>query len=363
MGQVLEIRRLDELVRWRSLWDDLWRATPDRSLFQHFDWLVHYWQHFGQGQQMRVLVVLDGRPAIVPLVVRREQTRVGKLRVLTYPLHDWGSLYGPIGPDPQAGLAAALEHVQQSERDWEMLDLRWIPSGQLAGMTQAARSAGFSVRSGTWARTALVEFADGWEAYFARCSGKFRNHVRRCEKRAASLGKVVFERFRPTPSTGDDPRLDLYETCVALAAESWQGSSETGTTLSHASVAPFLRQVHVLATRLGMLDLNLLRIDGRPAAFAYNYCWDGNLLGVRAGYAPRFASAGVGHVLTAAMLRDSFARGDRVLDLGPLYFAAKQPWTTRVAPIHRLTHYPLAHPLVQVLRVKHWLCDAWAGMV
>lgn len=361
MGQVLEIRRLEELARWRSLWDDLWRATPDRSLFQHFDWLAYYWQHFGQGQQMRVLVVLEDSPTIVPLVVTREPTRVGTLRVLTYPLHDWGSLYGPIGPNPEVGLGAALAHVEQSPRDWDMLDLRWIPPAQLAPLARAARSAGFAMRRGVWAQTALIDLESGWDDYLARRSGKFRNHLRRCEKRAAGLGNMVLERFRPSPD--GDPRLDLYDACAALAAESWQGSSETGTTLSHASVAPFLRQVHVLAARLGMLDVNLLRINGRPAAFAYNYFRSGHLLGIRSGYAPQFAAAGVGHVLMAAMLRDSFARGDRVLDLGPLYLDAKRPWMTRLAPIHRLTHYPLTRPLVQVLRVKHWLCDTLAAMV
>ena len=47
------------------------------------------------------------RLAATPLVVRREDKRFAKLRVLTYPLHDWGTFYGPIGPDPGRALAAA----------------------------------------------------------------------------------------------------------------------------------------------------------------------------------------------------------------------------------------------------------------
>jgi hypothetical protein len=187
--------------------------------------------------------------------------------------------------------------------------------------------------------------------------------VRRCQRRTADLGNVVFERFRPPASADNDPRWDLYDACVSLAAHSWQGESSDGTTLSHASVSPFLREIHALAARTGTVDLNLLRIDGRPVAFAYNYAWDGYVVGVRAGYDPQWAATGVGHVLSAAMLRDSFARGDRLFDLGPMYLEAKQPWMTRLGSIHRLTHYPLTRPRVQVLRVKHWLCDTLAGVI
>ena len=57
---------------------------------------------FGAGQTLRVIVVLDDDRAagIVPLVVRSERSKLGAFRVLTFPLHDWGSFYGPIGPDP-----------------------------------------------------------------------------------------------------------------------------------------------------------------------------------------------------------------------------------------------------------------------
>ena len=108
MSHVEEINDIFQLEGYRLLWNALLPQTRNATFFQSFDWLKVYWEHFGVGQRLRVLVVCsEGRPiGILPLVVRREKSRVGPIRVLTYPLHDWGTFYGPIGPNPTATLIA-----------------------------------------------------------------------------------------------------------------------------------------------------------------------------------------------------------------------------------------------------------------
>ena len=106
MTTIEEINDPVRLADLRPLWNHLLGETPGATFFQSCDWLECYWRHYGPGQRLRVLVVRDGqRPlGILPLVVRTERTRVGSVRVLTYPLHDWGTFYGPIGPEPAATL-------------------------------------------------------------------------------------------------------------------------------------------------------------------------------------------------------------------------------------------------------------------
>ena len=104
-----------------------------------------------------------------------------------------------------------------------------------------------------------------------------------------------------------------------------------------------------------MLDLHLLYLGERPLAFTYNYHHQGIVWGVRAGYDPQFSRAGLGKVIRAHTFRTSFELGDHTFDLGPDYLPAKKPWLTRIARSYRYTHYPLAAPRTQLLRVKHWL--------
>jgi len=362
MPHVEQIDQIEQLDHYRLLWKSLHGQTRDATFFQTLEWLQAYWRHFGHDKQLRTLIVYAAaRPiGIVPLVVLREPTRVGGLRVLTYPLHDWGSFFGPIGRDTTATLTVAMRYLQSSRRDWDLLDLRWINESLDRGRTRGAlQQAGFQGRAATWKKIPVVEMHGRWDDYLAARSPKFRAAITRGLRRVDDGGELTYLRYRPQGSAfaDDDPRWDLYDTCVDLAQRSWQGGSPTGTTLSHAAVQPYFRDTHLAAVRAGMLDLNLILADDVPIAFGYNYHHQGHVSGVRIGFDPRWAKVGPGRLLLAKTLQDGFARGDRLLDLGPGSLDAKRPWQTRVLCSRRATHYPLASPRTQLLRLKHWATD------
>jgi CelD/BcsL family acetyltransferase involved in cellulose biosynthesis len=171
MARVLEINRIEQLAGFRQEWGELLQQTAGASFFQSLEWLGVYWRHFGVGQRLRVILVLaEDRPVgILPLVVRCEATRVGRLRVLTFPLHDWGSFYGPIGPDPGFTLAAGLEHIRGAPRDWDILELRWqgAPGSDPTQTRRAMLAAGFQAYPTVWDHAAVVDFAGTWESYWS----------------------------------------------------------------------------------------------------------------------------------------------------------------------------------------------------
>jgi len=359
--EVVEISDPDALAPWQLTWQALFEQTPDASFFQNFAWLQAYWRHFGSRQKLRVLAVkVQGRTiGILPLCVRTEKYRIGPLRVLTYPLRDWGSFFGPVGPLPTATLLAGLRHVQQTPRDWDLIDLRWIraASRQHAAIRAAMRQLGWPAHEDEYARIALVEFTGGWESYFARHPSKWRSNCRRNERLLARRGEVRYLRYRPLPATAGEghARMDLYAMCEQVARSSWQNRASNSTALSHAAVADFLRDAHAQAARLGMVDLNLLLLDGRPISFAYNYHYRGAIQGLRAGFDPEFAKEGAGATLYKRMIEDSFGRGDRLLDMGPEYLEYKRHFGTSIISTVRYRHYSPRGLRAQILRTRHWL--------
>ncbi|MGA2068680.1 MAG: GNAT family N-acetyltransferase [Thermoguttaceae bacterium] len=361
MTTIEEINDPVRLADLRPLWNHLLGETPGATFFQSCDWLECYWRHYGPGQRLRVLVVRDGqRPlGILPLVVRTERTRVGSVRVLTYPLHDWGTFYGPIGPNPAATLLAGLGHVRRTRRDWDVLDLRWVDQdGCDEGQTEwAMRQAGFRPCRQAWDRAGQIDTTGTWEDYWAGRDKKFRHNVDRCRRRLADQGEVTLVRHRPSPGLkGDgDPRWDLYDACVAVARRSWQGDATDGTTLSHPGVAGFLRDVHAAAARRGAVDLGLLLVAGRPVAFIYHYHYDGRLYGLRKGFDAEFAHLRPGLVLQYLVLEDGWRRGDRSCDLGVGSHDSKRHWQTAVATSYRFTHFPAAVVRAQLLRLNRWV--------
>lgn len=365
MTRVIEINEIPLLSQIRENWDRLWRETPASCFFQTLLWLETYWKHFSEGKRLRVLLIVDGETmiGIVPLVVIAEKTKVGTVRVLTYPLADWGNQYGPLGRNPSRLLEIAGEHIRTSPRDWEMLDLRWIdPHDQTNAITQTAlKNAGLPTYSGTWSETTTLDMEGSWEDYLRSRSPKMRAELRRILRKAPVDATIEFVRYRPTLDgrqcevSEPDPRWNLFDDAVHIASQSWQHDSTTGTTLCHEEVQQFFRETHAAAARLGMLDLCLLYHHGQPAAFCYNYHdTQGNLFGLRRGNTQEARCGGLGKTLMTLMLHDSFQRQDKSLDLGLGAIHSKRRWMTDITRIGRCTHYPAHNPRVQLLRLKHW---------
>ncbi|NQU20688.1 MAG: GNAT family N-acetyltransferase [Candidatus Nealsonbacteria bacterium] len=367
MIRVEEINDPARLPSCRLFWNLLVSQTPGASFFHSLDWFEVYLKHFAAQQRLRVLIVSSGGKAIgiLPLVVRTELTRVGPVRVLTYPLDGWGTFFGPIGPNPTATLAAGLRHVRQTERDWDVLDLRWVDlQGDDRGRTQTAmRQVGFSPRKQGWDQAPAIDLDGTWDEYWNGRQKKWRQNVERCSRRLAERGKVTHVRYRPEGAAGGngDPRWDLYDVCTRLAQSSWQGSSTTGTTLSHPAVGDYLRETHAAAARAGAVDLNLLLLEDRPIAFAYNYHYQGRVFALRKGFDPEFSAVRPGLDLDRRVLQGSFALGDTQYDMGEASLDSKCHWQTSIQTSYRFTHFPVAINRVQFLRVKRWFQDRVYG--
>ena len=362
MADVVEINDLEELEQYRLAWNSLLPQTPRASFFHTFDWLQTYWHFFGGEQQMRVLVIRsEGKPiGIVPLCVRTDHFHVGNVRVLTYPIDDWGTWYGPIGPNPSASLFMAMKHLQETPRDWDMLDLRWACVDEESSNTtqRALRAADWQAEQLDYQETSIVQFeGNDWESYRSGLSKKWRHEMGRAQRGLERDYEISFERHRPLGANcGDnDPRWDLYDNCLDIAEHSWQGDSTTGNTLSHSYVREFLRQCHQHAAKLGMLDMVVLKLDDQPAAFQYNYCYDGKLFGLRMGFDREYAKRGVGKALLGWTLKDSFERGDRVLDMGIGEYGFKHRFRTGTETSQRYTYYPWQAWRGQTVRLSHWL--------
>jgi CelD/BcsL family acetyltransferase involved in cellulose biosynthesis len=363
MSYVVEINDREQLAELRLTWNKLLQVTPRATFFQSLDWLLTFWRHFGEQNRFRVLVVhsYDGPIGILPLWIARQPTRLGVIRTLTYPLLDWGTFYGPLGAQPTATLIAALGHLRRTPRDWDLLELGWTAATIDRGRTpRAMEIAGLQPCEPMRDRdVSLIDLAGDWDSYWAARTSRWRNNVRRSEKKLAEHGQIGYQRHRPRSlADGDgDPRWDLFEACLNVAAASWQGASETGNTLTHAAVLPFLRDAHEVAARNGALDINLLTLDGQPIAFNYAYHFQGYLFGLRTGYDPALGADGAGSVLQAKTIADSFTRGDRLYDLGADYRDCKRYWVTNVEQSRTYAAFAQRSPRGSLLRIKR----LWSG--
>lgn len=344
---VVEVNRIEDLQSYHLAWSALHADTPDASFFQTLEWLTAYWKHSGAGKRLRVLVVRShGKPiGIVPLCEITEIGRLGPVTVLTYPLDEWATHFGPIGPFTTATLALAFRYLAEAERTWDLFEPRWVTHRSVDhGRTERAmRMAGFAPTASNDWQTSFVEcdrFSD-WQGYLASRSSKTRHELRRQRRQLDRAGAVEHLHYRPEPlrDGGGDPRWDLFDHCVRVSKSSWQAISNTGNTICSPDVGPLVRDAHEQAARLGMLDLHLLTVDARPVAYFYGYHTHGNTTGLRMGYDPA-APKGAGAVLFGRVIERCFDRGDAKIDLGVGDEAYKARFRTGVEITTRLSHVP-----------------------
>ena len=260
--------------------------------------------------------------------------RIGSVRVLTYPMDGWGTFYAPIGPQPTATLLAGLRHIAATPRDWDLVDLRWVDADGLdKGRTrQALRGAGL-------AGAATAVDASGPDRIVERLGSVLVEPGARLAARSRSIAataRLNAENWntsaigRPEHLAATAIRGGTY-TMPAKKSRGGVGKAHRPTARRSATnrCASYLRDAHESAAAAGGVDLNLLRIDGRPAAFAYNYHFAGQVYGLRAGFDPAVAPSGSGTVLLRLMVEDSFRRGDERIDLGPDSLEYKRRWATQ----------------------------------
>ncbi len=360
---VKEINQLEEWDHLKTVWNTLLSETPAATFFHSPEWLKIYLKHYGVGKKIRILIIYSfDRPlGILPLYIETLTKKVGTFRCLTYPFNFWGSFYGPIGPNPYDTLVAGLKHICQTPRDWDLLELRYIhPIDREQGITEKAmQQVGLQTYRSFMKDTSIIDLEGTWDSYLANHTSKWRNNLKRWQRKLEEKGRITYIRYRPLGAQRgeEDPRWDLYNACEEIAKKSWQESSQTGTTLSHASVRPFLREVHAAAAQKGTLDLNLLLVNERPAAFVYNYYFQGNLYGLRIGYDQEISRDGTGNLLYTYIIKDSFNRGDLTYDLGPDALECKEQFKSCIEPIIKFSHYSPWVLRAQLIRLKRVLVN------
>lgn len=359
MITVSEINDIDRLAEFRLLWKAMWQRTRGASFFQSLEWLEQYWRSFGKGKKLRVLIVsVAGRPiGIVPLIVKSVASGVGTVRVLTYPLDSWGSHYGQIGPHPAATLLAAMRHVREARRDWDLIDLRYVDrDGIDRGRTRnAMRACGLGCIERRWQRTTIVELNTSWREYWTSRSPSLRSSFYDAERQLEATGKVTYQRHRPAGAAHaeTDPRWDLYSAFERLTHDH---RGERWNRAGNENALRFLRRAHRAAVQTGAADLNLLFIDGEPVAGIYNYQHDGHLQNV-AIKLHRDVSPAAGVVLIGRMIGDGFERGDRSHTFSQPVFKAVQGWQTSLSTSARYTHFARTEPRAQMLRLNCFMAN------
>jgi CelD/BcsL family acetyltransferase involved in cellulose biosynthesis len=328
---------VDTITDWQGLLDlqPAWNALFEESGLDHpflsHEWVRTWWECFGAGHVLHVLVVRDGeRPiAIVPLM--RTEGRFYGLRV--HRLEIIGNVHTPRFDvisrrrRPEAYRAIWRTLLQQKAL-WDVLVLSHLPAGSptLTLMTSLAQGDGYL--TGVWrsAEAPYIPIEGGWDAYFNQLSPKLRANLRRRGKRLQEFGDIRMEVVGSMPEVGD-----ALEEGLLIEAAGWKGLAGTAITADEATHR-FYTLLARRAARRGWLRLHFLKVGGRRIAFDFSLFYADKAYLLKPAYDPEFSNCSPYSQLLVRILQDHFDRGVKEFDFLGREDAWKFNWAARARP-------------------------------
>jgi CelD/BcsL family acetyltransferase involved in cellulose biosynthesis len=315
------IREGAELRAIGAEWDALVaRAGIDHPFLSH-DWVCTFWESFGAGKELHVLLVrADGRLiAIAPLM---------RVRARMYGLSVWriefiANVHTPrfdliVAESPREAYAAILAHLQQASGRWDVLMLPELSERSPTDALLRDLAPSHWLRAGMWSagRSPRIALDGDFDAYCARLSRNHRSSVRRRLRKLERYGKVSLE---VVGAPADVERA--FEDGLRNEAASWKGKAGTAIAL-HEDLKRFYLTIAERAARSGTLSLLFLNVAGQRIAFAYCLRHGRALYVLKTGYDPAYAPQSPFHVLMYLAIEAAYRDGLEAIDL----LGCEEPW-------------------------------------
>ena len=320
----------ETFARLQPEWNDVARRAQASSPFLLHEWFRTWWDSFGTGHTLQVVIARDrdGIVGIAPLMVEQVHMYGLPIRRLDLlhndhtPRADW--IVDRSAPNAYAAL---WNRLQETRGRWDLLQLSRLPhdSPTLPAIASLARRDG--CLTGTWRGdvSPYLTLSGSWDSYLASLPAKFRSNLR---NRLSRLTRIGEPRLEIVDRDGDG---QACEDAMRLEASGWKAHAHT----SIASSAPVQRFYRLLAERAaarGWLRLLFLTVGGRRIATSYAACFDGTLFLVKTGYDPEFSACAPFKVLTYLAIQHAYAEGLREIDFLGDTEAWKLEWTDTSRP-------------------------------
>jgi CelD/BcsL family acetyltransferase involved in cellulose biosynthesis len=320
--QIVRFNNLDELAPYADAWDHLSSSVP----FSGWTWLSTWWRHYGAGEkstdrELCVLAVFDDGESLVglaPWYIQSTTAFGSVVRMLGSGevCSDYLTLLcrHDLEEDVAEIVAEYLtdtlpDHTSEHYR-WDRLELFGVdcedrPTDYLA---ESLRHRGCTIHRRSTVNCWRIDLPTDWETYLAGLSKKFRQEVRRLERKYFESGKAV---LRTIDKLGDLPKgLELL---VELHQRRWHSLGKPGCYASP-NFTNFLCEVSPLLMQQGQMQIQWLEIDAQPAAVEYQLVGGGVVYDYQTGIEPDAVEHQPGKLTNMANIRRAIESGHRGYD-------------------------------------------------
>ena len=309
-------------------WNDAVERARVAYPFLRHEWIQSWWEAFGAGKELHVIVVRnEGRIAAIAPLMRESIAMYGMpVRRLRLIQNDHTPRIDFVVASETERACRAIWNVLRNERPrWDVLLLSQIDKESATGRTLARLAASDGCATGVWQSndSPYLALTGTWDTYLNGLPAKFRSNLRNRLSRATRIGDTELEVL-----AGADAAASA-EDVWRLERSGWKHESGTAIT-SDPAVHAFYHSLIERGNAAGWLRILFLRIAGRRMATAYSACSGQRLFLIKTGYDPEYATCAPFKLLTNEAIRHAYAEGLSEVDFLGDNEPWKLEWTTTV---------------------------------
>lgn len=344
------VERIDSENALRALkgdWDALLGASASNMLFLTWEWVTTWWQIYGEGNRLYVLVARDetGRVCGIAPLKRSRRGLLGILSVDRVEFIGQGSDVVPdhldliCAPGHEAEVAARFAEHIASDADVDGVDLRAFAgrSSNLAPFVDELRKRG-TIDVGVDSVCPVLPLPATAEAFLASRSKNYKKKIREYEKRCE---RDLNTRLRRS-ETPEELRRDM-RSLVELHHKRWAGRSRAFRTDQYIA---FHERLSTLALAQNWVRLYSLETDSKAIAHLYCFAYDNRFYYYQAGWDPEYSKHRIGLVLMHKVIQEAIRDGAKVFD----FLRGKEPykyrWSSAEAQNMRVVYWKRPAPRV-----------------
>jgi len=306
----MHVRRIDnpdKLPEFRSVWEDLLAKCPDVeiNLFLSFEWIITWWSHFGTGNELWMLLVMEESRivGIAPMMVSRQLYCGLPVRMLGFLTNRHTSRSDFIIPENKREVIQVLvQYFNDNSKYWDVMKLLHLPkeSGNMVLLeTELKRKPMLKCFPVETCNTiySLPLTYPSWETYYKEQPSKIRKNIRHYQNQLekADNYKVV---IMNEPALSDKSMEQLF----LLGEISWKGKNSCKR-LSDVDMS-FHKQLSSKFSSRGCVDNRFMYINDRLAACSHYLIHNNIAYGLLIFYDDVFAQYSAGSNLIINFIRD-----------------------------------------------------------
>ena len=336
--RVETISDYEEFLRLEPVWNEVAEAAGLDHPFLEHAWIRTWWECFGAGSTLQILVLKAGdQPiAIAPLILTPIRMWGIKVRRLGF----FYNVHVPradfiVARRPEEAYRAIWSHLFH-KCSWDLLQLCQVPEGSETLDAIPRLAAADDCRTGAWLSDAspYLPIGTSWGHYLDGLPAKHRGNLRNRLKRLRGMGTVEIEAI-----TSDEKLADALGEGLRLEAAGWKGKSRTAIS-SDPGTSRFYSMLARRAAECGWLLLNFLNVGSKRIAFDYCLSYKNRIHSLKSGYDPSYARYSPSNLLAFLVLRNAFEQGTSEYDFLGAAEVWKLKWTKHAKPHYWLFVFP-----------------------